>query len=44
MVIDTAVLVCVEQLEGLLDLLLLLVGELGARVGAAFGFLGVMFR
>ncbi len=39
-VIHTAVLVCVEQLKGLFDFLALVVGELGAGVGAPFGFLG----
>lgn len=38
-VVDAAVLVGVEELERLLDLLLLLVGELGPRVSAAFGLL-----
>ena len=47
MVVDRAVLVCVEKLEGLIDLLLLLVGQLGSRihggrcgVRAVFGFGG----
>ena len=40
MIVDATVLVRVEELEGLLDLLLLLIGELGARVGAPLGFLG----
>ena len=39
-VVDAAILVGVEELEGLFDLLFLLLGEFWARVGAALGLLG----
>lgn len=38
-VIDAAILVCVEEFKRLFDLLLLFVRELWARVGASLGFL-----
>ena len=38
-VVDAAILVCVEEFKRLFDLLLLLIGELWPRVGASLGFL-----